>query len=93
MLSPVCLRQVLATMDWSLPVRVWCIEWEQGIAPVSTNRSIAHIMSRHGYAREPWAHEDKGLHPLGQNQLWVRQDEWNPTSYRWRPWTFAQRPR
>ena len=78
--------RVLNTMDWTLPVRVWCIEYEKKVAPQATNRSIAEIMTRNGYERRAWAHEADGDRTLEQNQLWVWRGEWAPQSYRWRPW-------
>lgn len=79
--------RVLATMDWSIPVRVWCIEWDSAVAPASTNRSIEAIMTRNGYERTAWAHEADAARALRQNQLWVRRGPWEPAKYRWRPWT------
>ena len=79
--------RVLATMDWTIPVRVWCIEWEPKVAPASTNQSIAELMTRNGYERRRWEHEDDGDKPLTpQNQLWVRTAPWEPATYSWRPW-------
>jgi len=79
--------RVLATMDWTIPVRVWCIEWEPKVAPASTNQSIAELMTRNGYERRRWEHEDDGDKPLApQNQLWVRTAPWEPETYSWRPW-------
>ena len=60
--------RVLATMDWTIPVRVWCIEWEPKVAPASTNQSIAELMTRNGYERRRWEHEDDGVKPLTPNQ-------------------------
>lgn len=77
---------VLATMDWTIPVRVWCIEWEAKVAPASTNQSIAELMTRNGYERRRWEHEDDGDKPLTPNQLWVRTAPWEPATYSWRPW-------
>ena len=52
--------QVLRTMDWTLPVRVWCIE--NG----DNGGAIASLMEEHGY-RVP-----KEKLKLGkQNTLWV----------------------
>ena len=77
----------LATMDWTIPVRVWCIEWEKKVAPASTNQSIAEIMTRNGYERRRWEHEDDGDRSLTpHNQLWVRTAPWEPATYSWRPW-------
>ena len=78
--------RVLATMDWSIPVRVWCIEWDATVAPASVNRSIHTIMTRNGYERTAWAHEEVAARTLRHNQLWVRQGPWEPERYRWRPW-------
>ena len=75
--------KVLETMDWSIPVRVWCIELNVSLSPVSNNESIANIMTLHGYERKPWLHEFDATRPLSHNQLWVRKGAWEPTSYRY----------
>ena len=59
----------LQSMDWSIPVRVWCIEWNPKFSPPSLNRSIAQIMEHHGYRRERWQSDRENR--LVHNQLWV----------------------
>ena len=76
--------KVLETMDWTIPVRVWCIEWHYDWNPVSMNSSIAEIMTRHGYRRHRWRHEHSSIRPLDQNQLWVWDKVWRPGTYTWR---------
>ena len=58
------------------------------VAPASTNQSISDIMTRNGYERRRWDHEDDGARPLTpHNQLWVRKGPWEPATYKWRPWS------
>jgi len=78
--------KVLRTMDWSIPVRVWCIEWNAEHSPKSINASIASLMSEKGYKRHSWLHEFDSARPLSQNQLWVWGGEWSPSQYTWRQW-------
>ena len=75
--------KVLETMDWTIPVRVWCIEWQPPMSPSSLNASIAAIMTSNGYKRLAWAHEYDSARPLDQNQLWVWQQRWTPEFYSW----------
>ena len=57
------------------------------VAPAATNQSISDIMTRNGYERRRWDHEDDGGRSLTpHNQLWVRKGPWEPATYRWRPW-------
>ena len=71
--------RVLQTMDWSIPVRVWCIE----VQPERrTELAIAAIMQRHGYRREHWRVKVHG----GIDHLWVRGGSWPTTSPPWKPW-------
>lgn len=79
--------KVLATMDWTIPVRVWCIEWNELYTPTSVNASIASIMSSHGYVRVPWAHERDSGASTQQNQLWTWTGPWLPQNYKWRQWS------
>ena len=83
--------KVLETMDWSIPVRVWCIEWDPKMGREEQNASIARIMTANGYDRQPWAHEADGARPLQQNQLWVWRSAWTPAQYAWHQWD-AQAP-
>ena len=65
--------RVLQTMDWSIPVRVWCIE----VQPERrTELAIAAIMQRHGYRREHWRVKVHG----GIDHLWVRGGSWPTTA-------------
>lgn len=41
--------QVLKTMDWSIPVRVWVIEMA-GMLSAEIKAEIVELMARHGYA-------------------------------------------
>ena len=64
--------KVLQTFDWTIPVRVWCIEVK------SSNRSeqIGALMRGHGYVRREWA--TKAAHAravLADNELWVWGNE------------------
>ena len=68
--------EVLSTFDWSIPVRVWCIE--RGSTP-----RITRLMKDHGYTQAQWLHDYTGR--LARNTLWVR-DSWTPAKYQWRPW-------
>jgi FkbM family methyltransferase len=81
--------KVLETMDWTIPVRVWCIEWQEQWNPASMNASIASIMSRHGYERHQWAYEGRSGRPLEQNQLWVWKKPWRPDTYEWKQYHAA----
>lgn len=91
--------RVLRTMDWSLPVRVWCIEVD--LAGGSNNGTLAELMTSKGYRQVQW---DAGtdlqtspasasalavragiVHKLSHaNQLWVWGGSWTPSKYAWR---------
>ena len=82
--------KVLQTMDWSIPVRVWCIEWQPKMSPISLSNEIAAIMTRHGYERHEWWHVNDSTKPLVQNQLWVWREPWTPERYAWRQWNIER---
>ena len=61
--------QVLQTMDWNIPVRVWCIE----VQP-ETEHGVRRLMRANGYHKCGWMHDDDGN--LAKNHLYVRlQDD------------------
>ena len=68
--------EVLLTMDWTIPVRVWCIE-----TSVITQAAINAIMTRHNYSRVEWA-AASGKQRIADhsgglwNDLWVRAGMW-----------------
>lgn len=69
---------VLDTMDWNIPVRVWCIEWSKDTSILKHNRTIHELLTRHGYHRTSWLHEN-----LDHNQLWVWNKLWDPSKFEW----------
>lgn len=83
--------KVLQTMDWSIPVRVWCIEWNREHSPPENNRSIYELMTANGYERQSWLHEFDSARPLSQNQLWVWRGIWDVSRVHWHQW--ESRPR
>lgn len=78
---------VLETMDWTIPVRVWCIEWQPSMSPEALNTNISRIMTAHGYERRRWTHEFSSVRPLTQNQLWVTKKIWKPEAYAWKQYS------
>ena len=89
--------KVLHTHDWSLPVRVWCIE----VNSASKSAALATFMNSKGYRRTAW---DAGARIVGgassdkkapaermvtarkldkANKLWVWNGTWTPSEYAW----------
>ena len=70
--------KVLLTHDWSLPVRVWCIEVaEERRAPISA------LMASKGYRHERWL--VNGNYSFEGSELWVwDRGPWTPEAYTWR---------
>ena len=60
--------KVLQTFDWSIPVRVWCIE----VLDHGRGESIHALMSSRGYVRTTWA-QDRA--PLNSSELYVWGNE------------------
>ena len=57
---------VLRTMDWTIPVHVWCIEVQEHDSAV-----IGELMKKHGYVRRQWPKEYDAKYTQNINQLWV----------------------
>jgi FkbM family methyltransferase len=57
--------KVLETMDWSVPVKVWCIEFD-GTDP-SKEQSIRELMSKNGYVVGEFTHSER-------NEWFVKSD-------------------
>mmetsp|Transcript_20868 Transcript_20868/g.48110 ORF Transcript_20868/g.48110 Transcript_20868/m.48110 type:complete len:151 (-) Transcript_20868:419-871(-) len=79
--------KVLRTFDWSIPVRVWCIE----VSSREKSDEIGVLMRSHGYRREQWLGIKAMSNGTGTdapinrvwNELWVWGSEWKPQEYQW----------
>lgn len=69
--------KVLKTYDWSMPVRVWCIEVSS-----PRHRAVDEFMASKGYRNERWL--ANGEYELAGSQLWVWNATWTPDEYTWR---------
>ena len=69
--------KVLSTHDWSLPVRVWCIEVTDERRPV-----IDGLLSSRGYRHTRWL--ANGNFSFSGSDLWVWDGAWTPEAYGWR---------
>lgn len=79
--------QVLQTFDWSIPVRVWCIEVDEAAERGAVRREIGALLASKGYRNVPWHHgQGDGAMPLARNELWVQAAPWTPAQYAWRQW-------
>ena len=83
---------VLSTMDWSIPVRVWCIEYIPTMTSPSVNQSIHRMMREHGYMQVPWTRAPlMNRHNSNPNQLWLHPQ--HETFYKpaWKQWDGRKR--
>ena len=69
--------KVLATMDWSLPVRVWCIEVSDERRP-----AIDALLTSKGYTHTRW--RASGDYSFAGSDLWVQSGAWTPKTWKWR---------
>ena len=69
--------KVLNTHDWSLPVRVWCIEVNHERLP-----AIDELLTSKGYRHTPW--QATGNYSLAGSDLWVWPGQWTPAKYKWK---------
>ena len=69
--------KVLNTHDWSLPVRVWCIEVNHERLP-----AIDELLTSKGYRHTPW--QATGNYSLAGSELWVWPGQWTPAKYKWK---------
>ena len=96
-------KVVLETMDWSIPVRVWCIEAQSNLNKCNPAKEgpgrcatlkarslkMDQLMSSHGYKKTPW----KGSYWASKwNDLYVWEGTWSPETYHWLPYQPAGRP-
>jgi FkbM family methyltransferase len=72
---------VLRTMDWTIPVRVWCIETSN-----RTSAGISNILSQHNYTLRPFGKLIDDKASGSWNDVWVWGDQWTPSAYTWSPW-------
>ena len=69
--------KVLQTHDWSLPVRVWCVETTDAHRP-----AVDALMASKGYRHERWL--ANGQFSFAGSDLWVYNRTWAPETYSWR---------
>lgn len=80
---------VLDSMDWSIPVRVWCIEVENHMAGDS---AIEQLLRSKGYTKVKWdevenQNEETTASTMNALFTWAGDDrDWEPDSYTWRPY-------
>jgi FkbM family methyltransferase len=87
--------KVLRTFDWSIPVRVWCIEVTDERRP-----AIDALLTSNGYEHTPWRACDGNYSKYGiacggnysyyGSDLWVRRGVWAPEAVAWRQ--YAKEP-
>lgn len=68
--------KVLSTHDWSLPVRVWCIEVAE-----ERRAAIDALMSSKGYRHTRWL--ANGNFSFSGSDLWVWDGAWTPEMFTW----------
>jgi len=75
---------VLDSMDWSIPVRVWCIEVENHMEGDS---DIERLLLSKGYTKVGWDASDiVGAH-MNALFTWAGPErDWEPDSYTWHPY-------